>query len=165
MTTITTFPQRLKLFREKMGYTQEELAYKIGIAKHTVSNYEQGISEPTARIHQELAKSLDTNYEFLLSGEDEIRKDITAIIAELRKITDFDKIRIIKTEHLNYNNYNFLIDDQCIECVMKHWNSHGIFKRNKGIVTINSYCTKPYAQEVIIKYAQNRNKYKRLFNL
>ena len=40
------FNERLKFFREKKGYTQDEIASKLNISRQSVSKWENGINEP-----------------------------------------------------------------------------------------------------------------------
>jgi len=40
------FPTRLKKARENFGYTQDELANELKIARSTIANYEKGFREP-----------------------------------------------------------------------------------------------------------------------
>ena len=43
-----SFSQRLKEARLAKGYTQQEVADQIGVAKSTYSGYENGFREPDA---------------------------------------------------------------------------------------------------------------------
>ena len=40
------FTVRLKSAREQAGFTQEQLAEKIGVTRQAVSRWEQGITQP-----------------------------------------------------------------------------------------------------------------------
>lgn len=40
------FSSNLRKYRLRLGLTQKELAYKLGITQHAVSNYEAGIRSP-----------------------------------------------------------------------------------------------------------------------
>ena len=40
------FNERLKFFREKKGFTQDEIASKLNISRQSVSKWENGINEP-----------------------------------------------------------------------------------------------------------------------
>lgn len=61
-----TFGDRLKMYREKKGYTQEELAEKIGVAKSTITGYEKGNRKPDVLKIKKLAKSLGITGDELL---------------------------------------------------------------------------------------------------
>ena len=40
------FSENLSTFRKEKGWTQSELAEKLGVKANTISNYEKGISTP-----------------------------------------------------------------------------------------------------------------------
>ncbi|HBR33873.1 MAG TPA: XRE family transcriptional regulator, partial [Firmicutes bacterium] len=42
----STFPERLRLLREKAGWTQEQLGGKINVADATINRYEKGLRKP-----------------------------------------------------------------------------------------------------------------------
>lgn len=54
----TTFAERLKSVREKIGLSQYALAKLAGLSKQAVSNLELGEREPTWATVQALAKAL-----------------------------------------------------------------------------------------------------------
>ena len=45
-----SFATRLRDQRKRLGYTQPELAAKLGITKGAIGNYESGISSPRIEI-------------------------------------------------------------------------------------------------------------------
>jgi DNA-binding XRE family transcriptional regulator len=49
----------LKIYREKKGLTQKELAKRIGVSRRTYQAYEANESTPNAYIANKLAKELD----------------------------------------------------------------------------------------------------------
>lgn len=82
-----------------------------------------------------------------------------AIIAELEQFTTFDQIKQIKEEELNSTIVSHLeLSDKLVNKIRDKWNDT-IFK------TIERYCTRPYVQEVILKYCQNRQKYIHAYSL
>ena len=82
-----------------------------------------------------------------------------AIIAELEQFTTFDQIKQIKDEELNSTIVSHLeLSDELVNKIRDKWNDT-IFK------TIERYCTRPYVQEVILKYCQNRQKYIHAYSL
>ncbi|RKX49988.1 MAG: transcriptional regulator, partial [Thermotogae bacterium] len=40
----------LRIFREKMGWTQEELARKVGVSRQTINYIEKGRYQPSVRL-------------------------------------------------------------------------------------------------------------------
>lgn len=63
------FNENLKKIRKEKGYTQEELAAKVGVVRQTVSKWEKGLSVPDADILCKIAEILDTDINILLGDE------------------------------------------------------------------------------------------------
>ena len=61
-----TFGERLKMYREQRGLTQEQLAEKIGVAKSTVTGYEKGNRTPDVPKIKKLAAALEVSGDDLL---------------------------------------------------------------------------------------------------
>lgn len=59
----------LREFRAKKGFTQMQLACKIGCEPGLVSQYERGVHAPSLRHALRLARALDTTVEALFGGE------------------------------------------------------------------------------------------------
>lgn len=68
------FNENLKNIRKEKGYTQEELAVKVGVVRQTVSKWEKGLSVPDTDILRKIAEILDTDINILLG--DEITLDV-----------------------------------------------------------------------------------------
>lgn len=65
------FSQKLKVLREEKGFSQAELAEKIGVSSKTISRYESGESNPRyPRIYDDIAEALKIDKLELLSDED-----------------------------------------------------------------------------------------------
>lgn len=62
------FPDNLRNARVKAGYTQEELADKIGTSKVQVSRYESGMRLPNILIAVHIADILGVTCEELVKG-------------------------------------------------------------------------------------------------
>lgn len=65
------FGERLKEARLMRGYTQKQLAEKLGIAGTTVTGYEKNNSEPSMLIINRIMKTLDVDANFLFQDEAE----------------------------------------------------------------------------------------------
>lgn len=63
------FKDRLKEARLKQGYTQEQIAEKIGIAKSTFTGYEKGNSEPNMLTVSKIMDILHIDANFLYQDE------------------------------------------------------------------------------------------------
>ena len=60
------FSDNVKKYREKQGYSQEELAKYLGIAQAQIAKYETGVTVPNIVIGVKLAKRLETTCEKLV---------------------------------------------------------------------------------------------------
>lgn len=74
---------RIKQLREEKGYTQAELAKRLGITRSSVNAWEMGISVPSTQYVVELASIFKVSTDYLLGV------DATATI-ELDGLTDAD---------------------------------------------------------------------------
>lgn len=61
----------LRAIREKLGYTQEELAAKLGVGRTTVTMWEIGANMPPTRLLAPLAQVLNCTVDELLASYDE----------------------------------------------------------------------------------------------
>lgn len=57
---------RIKEARERAGYTQTELAAKIGVAPNTFNGYENGLHDPKSKLLRQIASECNTSVDFLL---------------------------------------------------------------------------------------------------
>ena len=60
---------RIAILRISKGWSQVELAKRIGVSASTVGMYEQGRREPTLGLLARLAKELGATTDYLLLGE------------------------------------------------------------------------------------------------
>lgn len=60
----------IKRKRMAKAITQEEIAYRLGVSKNTVSRWERGINLPDYKVLSKLAEQLDTEADEILRGED-----------------------------------------------------------------------------------------------
>jgi len=58
--------ERIKDLREKLNYTQSELARQLGITRSSVNAWELGISVPSTRYIVELASIFHVSTDYLL---------------------------------------------------------------------------------------------------
>ena len=69
---MSIFSERLVLKRSEAGYSQKELAEKLGISSARLSNWEKGTREPDVFFIQKIANILNTSGDYLIgSGFDE----------------------------------------------------------------------------------------------
>ncbi len=72
-----TFGDKLREARKNKGYTQEQIAHLLGIAKSTYTGYEKGVREPDLFKIKRLVEVLDVDSSWLL-GVDDSPSGITA---------------------------------------------------------------------------------------
>lgn len=63
---------RIKLYREKNGYSQEDLARILDVTRRTVSRWEQNSSKPNEAELKRLATLLGVTEDEILSDEDDL---------------------------------------------------------------------------------------------
>lgn len=76
------FSDVLREFRLKRGWSQEDLANKLGTSKQVISRYELGQRNPKIATMQEWAKKLGIPEERLLKTEEEMRAMVTPQMLE-----------------------------------------------------------------------------------
>lgn len=60
---------RIAALRRKAGWSQAELAQKLGISPSAVGMYEQGRREPAAQLLVALSKEFQVSTDYLLTGQ------------------------------------------------------------------------------------------------
>lgn len=93
--------ERIRLLREKAGYSQEELAKKLHTTKQTIYKYEKDIvtNIPSNRI-EELAVILDSTPEYIMGWEKIAKKNdiISNAVVNMRNDQDFlDIVEILNS--------------------------------------------------------------------
>jgi len=61
---------RLREARAERGWTQAELAERIGVSRKTINTIENGVFVPSTVLALKLAKAFDTNVEALFALDD-----------------------------------------------------------------------------------------------
>ena len=69
-----SFGENLRKAREKCGFTQEQLAYKLNISPSTVGMYEQGRREPDNNTLKKIANYFEVTTDYLLDNQKELSK-------------------------------------------------------------------------------------------
>lgn len=63
------FRFNLRYFREREGYTQTELAEKVGLSSSIISQYENGAKVPSLPVADAIAQTLHVTCDDLVRGE------------------------------------------------------------------------------------------------
>lgn len=89
---------RIKILREELNMTQQELADKLDGAKSTVAMYEKGDRKPSMEVLLKLSEIFDCSIDYIL-GKSNIRNP---------EKTDLDKLQI----GLSAKDYSNISDEQ-----------------------------------------------------
>ena len=91
---MTTTGIRLKSLREMRGWSQEDVAKRIGVGRTTYLKYETGENRPVRKLN-ELARLFDVSYDYLLDNENAgagtLSEDETRLICDYRLLDDESK--------------------------------------------------------------------------
>ena len=63
------FPENVKMYRERAGLSQKELAEMVGVGQQMIAKYEEGSKIPNVFNAVQLAKALHTTCEILIKIE------------------------------------------------------------------------------------------------
>lgn len=85
MYEVRTFSDVLKEIRKEQGWSQEELAERLGTSKQVISRYENGLRSPKITTIAQYADKLDVSMEYLLGVESKNARKV----AELIRCRDF----------------------------------------------------------------------------
>ena len=61
-----SFPERLSSLRKELGFTQQQMADKIGMHVSQMKRYESGASQPTIEVFRRIALALNVSADMLL---------------------------------------------------------------------------------------------------
>jgi transcriptional regulator with XRE-family HTH domain len=70
-TISTKFSEKLKLARRQKGFTQGQLAQRVGSDSQRISKYERGVMVPTTAILIKLANALEVSLDYLWLGAED----------------------------------------------------------------------------------------------
>lgn len=85
----TIFGMRIRQLRKNKGYTQQQLAQKLGVSTSAVGMYEQGRREPDNNLLSKLCAVLDTTTDYLIgiSSDDQVEnQDVNEAIDDFTKM-------------------------------------------------------------------------------
>ena len=80
--------QNLKNIRKNKGFTQEELACRLHVARQTISKWEKGYSVPDAQVLSEMADIFEVSVAELLGAEGIKNAENDALIEQLSRINE-----------------------------------------------------------------------------
>jgi transcriptional regulator with XRE-family HTH domain len=83
------FPARVAELRKEKGFTQQQLAERVGVHVQQLKRYEAGISQPTLDVIRNLAMTLGVSSDQLLFGKDERGPD-ESLKLQFEAVSRFD---------------------------------------------------------------------------
>ena len=84
------FQHRLKQVRTTKGFSQSQLAQKVGVHVTNISRYERGENKPTSQVLSRLADALGVSADYLMLGSsDEVAE---AAIMDKKLLEQFKKV-------------------------------------------------------------------------
>ena len=86
-----TLGERLRDLREAAGWTQIELATRLGVANSTVSQYEGDRRVPDAETLLRLAQLFKVSLDHLLGNEEQPDPQIRAILRSMKGLTEIER--------------------------------------------------------------------------
>ena len=93
------FSNKLTELRKKKGYSQEELAEKLGLSRQAISKWERGESSPDMENIVQLTKIYDLSFDELLSTS-EYKVDIDTVNKEKEIVIKY--VEVVKKEYFNW---------------------------------------------------------------
>ena len=91
--------ERIKQLRTIAGLTQSELAEKVGLTYVQIGRYETGKSNPSSKVLQKLASTLETSADFLMSGDQ--GEAVSAQFTDKDLLKQFKAVELLSTEDKN----------------------------------------------------------------
>ena len=111
--------ERIKYLREKNGFTQKDIATKLGVEPAAISKYELDMREPNIEALKKLSTIFNVSIDYLLGRTpdvfvDEANKE-SLDISLIKKKYDFSKKKIknLKKEYKNENAIIIAVNELC----------------------------------------------------
>ena len=91
-----TFGKKIATERKKKGFSQDELAKKVGTISVTIGRYERDEIKPSIDIASKLADALNVSLDFLTGKTDiELDNSIIQRVVEIQNLPKEDKAHIL----------------------------------------------------------------------
>jgi transcriptional regulator with XRE-family HTH domain len=89
LTELLTFPNKIMKLREHIGFTQAQLAGKLGLTRSAVNAWEMGNAIPSTEVIIKLARIFNVSTDYLLGTDDTEMISVKGLSPkELRLVSD-----------------------------------------------------------------------------
>lgn len=102
--------EKIAIIRKARRYNQEDLGFKIGVSRQTVSSWEKGEYEPTYDNLRAIAKVLDVSFDTLLDKDIDLN-DEKQLNSALKHLDENTKGRINNSFRYRIRQYNVKKED------------------------------------------------------
>ena len=96
------FSERLKNLRKEAGFTQVDVASKLGISQPAYASWERGVKKPTQENLVKIAQIFNVSIDYLVGNSEELTDEEKAIFK--KELIDFMEERKKAFEQENYND-------------------------------------------------------------
>ncbi|MDJ1088020.1 helix-turn-helix domain-containing protein [Macrococcoides caseolyticum] len=127
MSTPNTISKQIIKLRNKQGWTQQQLAEKIGVSKQSVSNWETGEKLPRMGKIEEMANIFNVTVSYIVDGKSDNEKENIDIVKNLEE-------QGIIINFADYEGFEKLSDEEKLEFQKKIEEAvqFELFKRNNN---------------------------------
>lgn len=89
---------RIAVLRRSYGWSQKELAQKLGVCASTIGMYEQGRREPAVDVLVRLSSLFGVTTDYLLTGKTQDQTEAKVVDAALAKTIEEADERLVKRD-------------------------------------------------------------------
>ena len=147
--------------------------FRNALVPANYTNLQKGIHETTEYLEVFLRNLLRLYIRRTGSNSKCISSDnyTSAVKKELQQLSTFSQIKEIRDKELNSVILSHLeMSEDLVEGIKSEWEQKKIFKKqikgDDGTTLIeDSYCTRSYVREIILRYCQNRTFFRTKFNI
>lgn len=97
------YSENVKYFRKKLHMTQDDLALKIGVKRHTVCDWESGRTEPNIACLKKLASLFNITVDFLLGLDNSCENNEHVVVEKFECSTELEHELLTKVSQMTKN--------------------------------------------------------------
>lgn len=130
---------RIKFIRKNLGFTQADFGDRIGVAGNTVTNYENGLRNPSKAVLKNICEEFNVSREWLETGEGEpflsptVSDDqfIDQLVGEYRRGDPVFKAFL--TTYMRLSNAHRAVLDDIISQFVSQCNALGVSEQTASL--------------------------------